>query len=186
MDEELAKRFWVHVEKGSATTQCWKWTGKTTYNGYGLFSYKGARSASRVSYEIHSSPIPRGMLVCHTCDNPPCTNPKHLWLGTPRDNSLDASRKGRLRNPSHGRRRPRLYEDRLSPAELVVEVFGGVTEVARIVGRSPAGVSIWCLPKAKSGLDGEIPMAVRCRIIDVAKERGIALTIEELFYGRKT
>jgi hypothetical protein len=50
----------------------------------------------RVSWQLHYGPIPEGMLVCHHCDNPPCVRPDHLFLGTQRDNSQDASRKGRL------------------------------------------------------------------------------------------
>ena len=55
------------------------------------------RSLHRIAWEAHNAePIPEGMIVMHTCDNPPCCNPAHLVLGTPKDNTHDAISKGRL------------------------------------------------------------------------------------------
>lgn len=87
-------RFWAKVDKGDG---CWCWTG--TGSRYGMFwSGDGRRiGAHRFSYEMHRGPIPNGMLVMHTCDNPKCVNPDHLRLGTPKDNMEDMDRKGRRR-----------------------------------------------------------------------------------------
>lgn len=82
---------------------CWAWSGSKDGKGYGVISSRnGSKSspekAHRVSYEKNFGSIPFGMLVCHKCDNPECTNPDHLFIGTQKDNMQDCSKKGRL-NP---------------------------------------------------------------------------------------
>jgi predicted XRE-type DNA-binding protein len=73
---------------------CWIWKAATT-NGYGVFHAFGESKAHRVSYRYFVGDIPEGMVVCHTCDNPLCVNPTHLFLGTQRDNMQDMISKGR-------------------------------------------------------------------------------------------
>ena len=81
----------------SILDECWEWKGARVKGGYGNRGIGGGRSAltHRLAYEWVYGPIPAGMHVLHRCDNPPCCNPAHLFLGTERDNALDKCRKGR-------------------------------------------------------------------------------------------
>ena len=75
--------------------ECWKWCGSD--RKYGRLRFRSnMASAHRVAYELAYGPIPVGMVVRHTCDNPPCVNPDHLILGTSADNTGDARQRGRM------------------------------------------------------------------------------------------
>lgn len=93
--EPLEVRFWKFVDK-RGPDECWGWKGTTNNTGYGNISvHQRPKQAHRVSYELNIGPIPEGMDVCHTCDNPPCTNPNHLFAGTRQDNVDDMIAKER-------------------------------------------------------------------------------------------
>lgn len=94
---DLEDRFWAKVQIKEG---CWTWTGGKV-GGYGALTV-GARGqghirAHRMSYILHKGEIPPGMMVLHNCDNPECTNPEHLTLGTASDNMRHVSE--RKRNP---------------------------------------------------------------------------------------
>lgn len=103
----VEKRLWARVVKSPETDGCWVWMGAVCGKGYGVIGVEKQRMemTHRVSWRIHRGEIPDGMDVLHTCDNPPCMRPDHLFLGTQLDNMRDASKKGRLadrqRNRTH-------------------------------------------------------------------------------------
>lgn len=111
MDDKTKERFWSKVAKGKED-ECWIWEAASTRDGYGQF-YNGERLvvATRFLWETINGPIPKGMLVCHHCDNPSCVNPSHLFLGTHKDNADDACRKGRF------------YKDGKSSFDILVEEY---------------------------------------------------------------
>lgn len=97
-----------HYERGQAMDQyilknvvvdangCWIWQKSLWPDGYGVTKpYEGTRRANKAAYLVFKGDIPDGLLVCHYCDNPPCCNPEHLFLGTHTDNKHDSVRKSR-------------------------------------------------------------------------------------------
>jgi hypothetical protein len=104
------ERFWPKVDRSAGPGGCWPWLGtrnsKNASSTHGFFwSGTAYVRAHRFSYELHVGPIPDGMWVLHHCDNPPCVNPAHLFLGTAADNNADSLRKGRRRVPEPPQRK---------------------------------------------------------------------------------
>ena len=88
--------FWSWVDKGDED-DCWEWKGGKT-EGYGQLNYHGVQSrAHRIAWELKNGEIPDGMYICHSCDNPSCCNPNHLFMGTAKDNTDDCISKDRHR-----------------------------------------------------------------------------------------
>lgn len=91
----LLERFWKNVEvKGEG--DCWLWKGSTTAAGYGVIYWNSENTyAHRLSIQLDGRTIPDRFQACHTCDNPPCVNPKHLFAGSPQQNMNDKVAKNR-------------------------------------------------------------------------------------------
>lgn len=98
MEASVVERFWLKVAQAEG---CWLWLGAKGRRGYG-YLHRGGKTdrhpirAHRASWEIHFGAIPAGLWVLHKCDNPPCVNPNHLFLGTRKDNMDDCASKGRV------------------------------------------------------------------------------------------
>lgn len=123
-----AERFWSHVVK---TETCWLFNGGKTKD-YGVLNDGNGNNvrANRFSWELHNGPIPHGLWVLHKCDNPPCVNPDHLFLGDRSANMKDAAAKGRLDQQTNPlRRRAAMATLTLAEAATVKREYtaGGIT-----------------------------------------------------------
>lgn len=99
--DKTNSRFFRKIQKTSSG--CWFWLGRKCRQGYGSFRLNGKiEKAHRASYILNwkLEKIPDGVYVCHTCDNPSCVNPEHLFLGTAKENMQDCKSKGRLMSPA--------------------------------------------------------------------------------------
>ena len=136
IDEESRANFFDRVDV-RGEHDCWPWIGYIASTGYGSLGFEGTKITShRLSYAINIGPIPAGLYVCHSCDNPRCVNPSHLWLGTNKTNIEDALKKGRLatgdrstarrfpeklqRGDNHWKRRRKLQSENPKPETVTL------------------------------------------------------------------
>lgn len=93
-DAKIVALFWSKVAVG-APDECWPWLASTNGDGYGYFYARGRRDgAHRAAWEIRNGQRIGKKLACHTCDNPSCCNPAHIYRGTRQDNIRDAIERG--------------------------------------------------------------------------------------------
>jgi hypothetical protein len=97
-DFKILKRFWSKVDiPDDYINECWLWTAGVNKGGYGRINIFGDMiKAHRFSFECYYGKIPKGKLIRHSCDTPPCVNPNHLLIGTHKDNLYDAIDRGRF------------------------------------------------------------------------------------------
>lgn len=145
-------RFLELVDASNGIDSCHIWRGRIREFGYGMFDFSNmSRRAHRVSWVIHNGEIPNDLHVLHRCDNPPCCNPRHLWLGTDADNVNDRIAKGRTSADHSNRERGNYHHSRRRPEGLARGVINGqaklkeheVYEIRRlsINGRSHTTIS---------------------------------------------
>lgn len=146
VQETIRDRFMAKVAKGD---DCWEWIGNRTAGGRGVMRInKVVYYAYRVAYVLEVGPLPAGMCVCHSCDNPSCVRPDHLFLGTHADNMRDMAAKGRA-----GRVRiegERHHNAHTSDADVrrAREMYaaGGISQkaLAELFGVTQTTISTWC------------------------------------------
>ena len=91
----VGERMFPKIDRSGGPDACWPWNGFRGARGYGhVWCENTMKLAHRVSWTLANGPIPDGLSVLHRCDNPPCCNPSHLFLGTQADNIADRDRKG--------------------------------------------------------------------------------------------
>lgn len=142
-------RFWFYVDTGNEN-ECWEWERSKDGGGYGVFTTHkyGREKSHRISYLECVGEIPEGLMVLHTCDNPSCCNPKHLFLGTNQENMDDKvkkNRQSRLFGGDNGRcqmseknimsMRKDYRSGNFSYSDLVYKYKISQTQVARIIKR---------------------------------------------------
>ena len=128
-----------HCVKG-AINDCWPWNGYITPNGYGQTRIGGRGSkatlAHRLSWLVNVGEISDGMHVLHKCDNPPCCNPNHLFLGTNLDNIMDRVAKNRSNRwistaPREKHPKTKILKDELEQMLLMRENKVKVVDIAK-------------------------------------------------------
>lgn len=134
------ERFWEKVDKSG---DCWEWQGACNAGGYGIFAHLGGSIlAHRKIIEIEGSDIPSNLCVLHTCDNPKCVNPDHLWFGTRTDNNKDRDEKGRLgRRDGNHNGRAKLTENDIPRIRDMLRCGAMQTEIAKWFDVHPCTIS---------------------------------------------
>lgn len=122
---DRGQRLWDGCDRTGGEDACWPWKGHCYGGGYGS-SYehgKGKVPAHRIAWEVaNGQTVPKGMVVCHRCDNPPCCNPRHLFIGTEAENIQDMHEKGRF--PKRGVRMPRAVPEQTRAKVLQLKAEG--------------------------------------------------------------
>jgi len=139
--DEVALEDRFYSKTKPAANGCIEWVGARMQSGYGVFYLKRSTVAHRVAWTIANGAIPEGMYVLHKCDNPPCVNIDHLFIGTLADNNHDKIAKGRavyVRGESHG-----MYKNRDAAAKGVDAPAAKLNpdKVCEIIGFLNDGVS---------------------------------------------
>lgn len=130
MKKQEFKDYLIENSTVNKETGCWEWNKCVHHSGYGVALHnkiEPRRAAHRLSYSVFVGPVPKGLCVCHDCDNPKCVNPEHLFVGTHLENMQDCSQKGRVYNgnlggedsPFYNKKHTRESKDKIGRANAI-------------------------------------------------------------------
>lgn len=136
--------FWANIVKGESPDDCWGWSAASHIQGYGLHRVCGDQwRANRISWVIHFGPIPPNCDILHSCDNPPCCNPRHLRLGDAKENIRESVEKGRHASCGSNNPQAKLTEEKVLEMRRLHRVEGvKLMEIAARFGVSKATASM--------------------------------------------
>ena len=164
-------RFMSKVDASGGPDACWLWTAAVNrQTGYGAFRVEsGIVSTHRFAWAQANGPAPDGMQVCHSCDIRACCNPKHLFIGTQKDNMADMCRKGR--HGMLGKTRP---EETRAKIRLAVAAHGPRQFTPEgIARRAEAAKRMWANPASRASLTEKISKALKGRPLSEKQRAGL-------------
>lgn len=154
---EQEARFWAKVDKSAGPDSCWPWAAGKFKQGYGSFRAGDKMlKAHRIAWTLTQSQIPHGLWACHRCDNRPCCNPVHLFLGTDKDNARDRENKGRGNQPKGDRSGSRLHPESRPRGEAHYEAKLTACKVVEIRALYAAGGTSQRRLAAQFGVDKSV------------------------------
>lgn len=121
---------------------CWEWIAYRSNEGYGRICINGkVKRTHRIAWEFFMGPIPIGLFVCHRCDNPPCFNPRHLYLATNSQNMKDAFKNGLTSHLGELNPRAKITRVKANKIRLLVAAGKPQNQVARKFGLAPTTIN---------------------------------------------
>lgn len=169
LSRPIPERLWTRLK--SQGNGCWAWTGAVNGRGYGIMSATaiGEYFTHRVAWTLwHGRAVPADMHVCHHCDNPPCCNPEHLFLGSTRDNNADKIAKGRHNQP--------FGESHANTKLTNVQVFGILQLPSRVFSNlwisKKYGIATSTVQRIRSGRGWKHVHALRSAQAALSKANG--------------
>lgn len=174
ISDDVKARFWSRVDR-RGDDDCWLWTGSKSVDGYGSISANGrVLRATHLALFLENGIAPApGMCACHKCDNPPCVNPRHLFIGTIHENNTDRHRKGRTvfrPIPAEVKARGEAHGSARLTNEQVVAIMDSDKSIRQLAAEF--GVGFGTVQRIKKGTAwGHLRAALAARGLEVREKQ---------------